>query len=321
MSKLETVDDVVDSAMSEFKQTPNDLGGVTVSPREPVKISIPMTVEGVACQIELVPAQQEEESVWFVNWMIDVDENDEENVRGSTNRFESRREAAAEAVCEIELAVAGHKKCCEILSDMLSFRVAITDGKIPELAEPKPEGDSLPSVDSPLSPEDELDELRDYRAATGVIANEITKRKSAVEDRKRALKQAKDALEEAQDALASRALEEQEGGRGMPLFDKTTANNQAVAPVGEPWRDFPIASLGLPSHIVEKLAANNPSLTTLGEQEDWVAELNRSGETNPLSCITGVGPKSIKQFEDAKEDYFEEHPREGEGPLTNEEKQ
>ncbi len=191
----------------------------------------------------------------------------------------------------------------------------VESDEVPELVES--EGDSLPSVDSPLSPEDELDELRDYRTETGVIAREITNHKAVVEERKRDLKKAKDALEEAQDSLAARALKEQHGDEDMPLFNQ----GQDVGTSGQedPWRAVTTEDMGLPSGIAESLASADKPIHTAVDIVDWTAELGKQGVPNPLCSIAGIGKSKAELIDSSLQACIAANPPGNEGPLSDEE--
>lgn len=283
MSEKETLKDVADAA-----------------PSEPIGISIPMRSGDVVCGMVLTPTRLEDgRDAWVSTWEIEVDEGNaidgwQASSEVDGGPYNNAIDAAMRTVAPIEQAAAAKdpENRLGILNDLDAFFNRIDAGEVPELAPPA-EGDALPSVDSPLSAEDELGELRDYRACTGVLAREITKRKAVVEDRKKDLKQAKDALEEAQDALEERALEEQNGGRAMPLFEKPPP---AVAPPDEQWRAIATEQMDLPDRAVKQLAFADTPIHTAGDISDWIAKLSKNGVANPLCAIAGIGKKKAEEI-------------------------
>lgn len=71
----------------------------------------------------------------------------------------------------------------------------------------------------------------------------------------------------------------------------------------ESWRKVTVKDLGISDAIGEKLAANEPMLTTLGEIVDYTTAGKR------LTDIAGIGAAKAEAIDEAITKYFADHPR------------
>jgi len=88
----------------------------------------------------------------------------------------------------------------------------------------------------------------------------------------------------------------------MPLYDQKTNDAPAVAPSDDSWREWKLDQLTGPElapKILAKLAANEPSLTTLGELEDWKKKKGMFWATD----IPGIGVAAQGKIDDFTYDH------------------
>ena len=70
----------------------------------------------------------------------------------------------------------------------------------------------------------------------------------------------------------------------------------------QPWRATTLDELGISGKAAEKLAENEPPLTTLGAIADWTAAGRLLGE------VKGIGESTATKIEEAMDLWWKEHP-------------
>lgn len=284
-----------------------------------VEITIPTTLDTLKCGVRLA---SQGEGYYLSDWWVHKEGSFADHGKllggrdedGAEVPFSTRRSAALDAAMRLgdKLAEIDLHDELEAQDDITRFMAAAEVGEVPELDEP--EGDSLPSGDSPLSEADELTGLRGFGVEAYDLAMDIRTQEAVVREIKDNLKVANKKLELANEALTQCALDQKSRNRDMPLLDpyQNSAIGQNSEPE-EPWRAVPIAELGLSDFIVGNLATNpDHAITTLGELADFEAAL---GIDNPLCSIPGIGASVAEKISEARLEWFRLHPPEGEGPL------
>ena len=312
-----------------------------------VEIVIPTTLESLACGVRLAPEGPETEGYYLSDWWVyklgegnfthegelEYDYADNGDEFPFSTRLSAALDAAhrlAEKLAEIDV----HDEM-EAQDDVKRFMVAAEIGDVPELDEPdEPEGDSLPSGESPLSEADELNLSRQFIAEVGAQAKEVQRLQAIATDLQSETTAAKKRLAKAQDAHTKLSLTRVDNLRedfkndveSRPLIDPTQNpaidDNQPDADLEEPWRAVPIAELGLSQSIVGHLAKNpGHAITTLGELAEWEAarllrrlqtedELDLNGIDNPFCEIPGIGASTANAIREARVEWFRRQPQE-----------
>ena len=291
-----------------------------VDTNEQIEIVIPIHVDGVTCGFALIP-QPSSTYVWSANWWYQS-HADEPVTRGSAVPRGSKASVTSGVVDELKEVSGSHAYALAILLDLNEFLSTVRAGKIPELVEVEPEGDTLPSADSPLSPEDELDVLRRDKTATKDLAKHVRELHATWEDLKSQTAAAKRDWEKESLLLVALNIE---GGdvlfqqrsdeiRNQPLFPPDSDVLAAPAE-DEQWRIVTTSEMGLPAGIVESLANADKPIHTAGDIVAWTEELSKHGVPTPLCAVAGIGPGKAKEIDDALQACIAVNPPATEGPL------
>ncbi|KKN79832.1 hypothetical protein LCGC14_0336870 [marine sediment metagenome] len=293
-----------------------------------VEIPIPITSDSLKCGVRLAP-EGDSEGYYLSDWWAEKEgegsfEKEGElgydyAENGDVFPFSTHRSAALAAAHRLrnKLAEIDPDDDLKAQDDVRRFMVAAEIGEVPELNEPEPEGDSLPSGESPLSEEDELKISRQFIAENHAQAKEALRLKAIWVDLKAETSVAKKKMENAQDAHAEMSLTRvadlreifQNDVASRPLIDPTQNpaidDNQPEPALAEPWRAVLISELSLSQSIVGHLAKNpGHAITTLGELADFEADMCNKGFANPLCGIPEIGASAAAKICEARLEYF-----------------
>lgn len=145
---------------------------------------------------------------------------------------------------------------------------------------------------TPSPKSDELVEADEFERRLKLADDKIREADVEIENLKSKLKSAKARQEEYVGELREIVRQGRHAGQSMPLFDRQPdPAPKPAAKLHEPWRDWPLSEIGLPSHALSKLV--EAGFSTAGN----IADFSTAG--NLLTDIDGIGEATADLIENA----------------------